>query len=410
MSVNQQTPLSGKVRELVLADFPSAVERRAFQSNPAWSAVKECGTELWLDTGDLEEAEKLWAAEFTGLTTNNTLLNKEVQKGTYDELVVRAAETLEGLVDAEERVIEIAFILNAYHALRLVHTFGCRVSVELHTDMAHDVERTLAYARRYWEISPEYFYVKVPMTPAGVLATRKLSRERILVNFTLGFGARQNYLATAVANPAFVNVFLGRLNSFVADNNLGDGLLVGEKATLASQRGVAELRAAGRSTRQIAASMREPSQVASLAGVDVFTMPTKVAAGYAENPEDGKLSSRTDTDYEVNVSTEAARVLWEIPDAFKKAVDDLTREDLDAMTPDGLVDFLAGARLPGLFPRWSAADLEAIAADGKIPNYERWSERLSAGDVALDGLINAAGLASFSADQKAMDDRIRGLL
>ena len=63
-----------------------------------------------------------------------------------------------------------------------------------------------------------------------------------------------------------------------------------------------------------------------------------------------------------------------------------------------------------LFPRWSGADLEAIRADGKIPKLDRWRARLESGEVALDSLINMAGLQSFSDDQKALDDRVRGLL
>ena len=37
------------------------------------------GSELWLDTGDIEAAAEPWTEEFTALTTNNTLLNAEVQ-------------------------------------------------------------------------------------------------------------------------------------------------------------------------------------------------------------------------------------------------------------------------------------------------------------------------------------------
>jgi len=397
------------MKDLILGDFACPVKAEAFESNPAWAAVKACGTELWLDTGDLEEARRLWAGEFTGLTTNNTLLNKEVQKGIYDDLVSRVDKAPGGPIDSAERVIEIAFVLNAYHALHLVNTFGCRVSVELHTDLSHDVDRIIAYARRYWSICPQHFYVKVAFTPAGVLATRKLSREGILVNFTLEFIARQNYLAAAVANPAFVNVFLGRLNAFVADNGLGDGLMVGEKATLASQRAVLELRGRGAHTRQIAASMRDATQVASLAGVDVFTMPTKVAAAYVQKPA-ASLKSEVETDYGVKISERSAEVFWEIPDRFKRAVDALARENLDAMTPSQLVDHLSKAGYPDFFPKWSPSDVAIIDGDGKIPRFDHWKDRAAKGQVSADALMNAGGLASFSADQKAMDDRIRALL
>ena len=107
-------------------------------SHPLWAALRKVGSELWLDTGDIEAATPLYSSEFTALTTNNTLLNKEVQKGTYDELVRTLAKELQDL-DAQTRVIEIAFILNARHGLRLAQTFGGKVSVELHTDAAQAV-------------------------------------------------------------------------------------------------------------------------------------------------------------------------------------------------------------------------------------------------------------------------------
>jgi len=50
-------------------------------SSPVWAQVRATGTRLWLDTGDIAAANALWTAEFEALTTNNTLLNAEVQKG-----------------------------------------------------------------------------------------------------------------------------------------------------------------------------------------------------------------------------------------------------------------------------------------------------------------------------------------
>ena len=58
------------------------------ESDPFWKALCLAGSELWLDTGDIEAATALWTDEFTALTTNNTLLNAEVQKGIYDALIL----------------------------------------------------------------------------------------------------------------------------------------------------------------------------------------------------------------------------------------------------------------------------------------------------------------------------------
>ncbi len=51
------------------------------KTDPFWESLRETGTELWLDTGDMEEAEANWSAEMSALTTNNTLINSEIQKG-----------------------------------------------------------------------------------------------------------------------------------------------------------------------------------------------------------------------------------------------------------------------------------------------------------------------------------------
>jgi len=57
------------------------------KKDPFWESLSNTGTELWLDTGDMEEAEANWSAEMSALTTNNTLLNNEIQKGIYDVFI-----------------------------------------------------------------------------------------------------------------------------------------------------------------------------------------------------------------------------------------------------------------------------------------------------------------------------------
>ncbi|MBN1834708.1 MAG: hypothetical protein JW820_02595 [Spirochaetales bacterium] len=406
-------PVSARVQHFVLenaAEFPPA---RSFATDPFWQGLRAVGTELWLDTGDLEAAASLWTREFTALTTNNTLLNKEIQKGLYDSVIEAAGPLLDDL-ELEERVIEIAFLLNALHGLKLVATFGARVSVELHTALSGDVERTLAYARRFHLISPRSFVIKVPLTAAGFLATRILRLEGIPVNFTLGFSARHNYLAAGFAFPSFVNVFLGRLNAYVADNGLGDGLMVGEKATLASQRAVRQVsESSGRATRQIAASMRSGDQVRDLAGVDVMTIPV-AAAREARGSLSGRWESALDKDYPVRlgsgVTTAETRigVLWEVGEAEKELA-----RSLEASPPDSPEELVERAHAVGagdLFPRLGAKDRGAIAAHGKIPEHSYWADRIASGELAVDTLLNLAGLASFTADQKALDDRVRGLI
>ena len=121
------------------------VRRFEFQSKRLWRRFRELGTELWLDTGSVSDAEGLWTQEFSGLTTNNTLLNREIQSGRYDSVIGEIAELLgehHELSDGE-RMLEFAFMLNAWHGLRLVERFEGFVSVEEHTSIAGIVANNL---------------------------------------------------------------------------------------------------------------------------------------------------------------------------------------------------------------------------------------------------------------------------
>jgi len=381
--------------------------------NKFWEALAAAGTEIWLDTGDMEEASALWCDEMTALTTNNTLLNKEIQKGIYDDLIVEANRILKGL-DIKERIIEIAFILNARHGLRLVEKFGGKVSVELHTDMANDIDKSVMYAERFYEICPSDFIIKIPLTPSGYIATRKIREKNIPVNFTLNFSARQNLIAAVFSKPSYVNVFLGRQNAFVENNRLGDGKMVGEKSTLASQRVVSEFSKDNpEPVKQIAASIRDASQVNSLAGVDVFTIPTGVARAAVTQLKPPFRNNR-DMEYDIR--------LYDNFDIKKINIDKLWNYNvsehnfaysLDCNPPGSAEEFITRAHdagLADLFPVFSEAEKEQIVKDGKIPVYKNWEKRLAEGSVSVDALLNAAGLASFTEDQKALDNRIRSLI
>lgn len=409
--------LSRRVREFVLDGFhPHFGERsKDFPSRSVWGRLRELGTELWLDTGDISQIRELWTREFTALTTNNTLLAAEVRKGAYDAFIREAWQLLEGLpLGEQERKLEMAFILNARHSLRLVELFDAHVSVELHTDLSHDLERTVQYARRYHEICPQRFIVKIPFSPEGVLATRRVSDLGIPINHTLGFSARQNYVIARIGRPAFVNVFLGRLNSFVADNGLGSGAYVGERATLASQAQIAELRDRRRlATRQIAASMRGGRQVIDLAGVDVMTMPPKAAKQFLdEQVEPGDLENRSGRHYEIGLDKPASLdeaglgTLWELQPREIACLDELENEDLSGMTGEDLVCFFERHECGDVFVRWTQQQIRTSAEEGKIPRLENWRDELQSGRVGLDALMNLAGWNSFDADQREMDHHV----
>jgi transaldolase len=420
MQLTALTTLSDQVLAFVREGFqlPGAHIRTSLRSEPLWQRLRALGTELWLDTGDAAAIADLWTRELTSLTTNNTLLNKEVQKGSYDDFIRKAGALLDqhpGLSE-EDRRLELAFMLNARHALGLVQRFDAFVSVEEHTALAHDAERALQYARRFYAICPERFIVKIPFTPAGILATRRAALERIPVNHTLGFSARQNYLIARIARPAFVNVFLGRLNSVVADNGLGSGRHVGERATMASQTVIHQLRdLQGLATRQIAASLRDGKQVLDLGGVDVMTMPPPVAAGYLKSAAAADQTvSPSDTPFDPDLNEDAkwARVdtLWDIEDEFVQCVDRLDNEDLDVFDAEDLIDYLQDEGCGDVLVRWSDADISTSRHDGKIPILAHWRSRLEDGSIGLDALMNLAGFTTFATDQEEMDRHVTAVL
>lgn len=410
--------LANSVRELCLKDFAGHEGAAAAASVAAWKPICDKGTTLWLDTGDLDAASALWCAEFAALTTNNTLLNREVQKGIYDDFVPVAADVIRSAspeIDEHELILELAFCLNAKHGLELVKTFGAHVSVELHTDLAHDAEASIAYGRRYAAICPDRFIVKVPLTASGLIAARTLANDGIPVNFTLGFSARQNSLIAQVAKPEWCNVFMGRINAFLADNACGDGVNAGERATAASQRVCSELRASGASpTKQIGASMRSAAQVPALAGLDVYTMPVGVAEGFLK--DGGAVAAGVGGDFPVSFAdgvdpnADRLEVFWDIAPEEATAIAALAACDVASMDEAALRAKLDEHGVRDFFPQLNTDDSARVTSEGKIPVKASWLDRVQSGELSWDTMLTLAGLASFSQDQAALDDRIRAQL
>lgn len=380
-------------------------------SDSFWQNLLNTGTELWLDTGDMEEAERIWSSEMTALTTNNTLVNKEIQKGIYDDFIAEAREIVKSL-PLKKQVIEIAFILNARHGLRLAKKFGGFVSVELHTDTAHDADAIVDYGTRYFEINPEQFIVKVPYTAAGLLGAKKLREQGVKINFTLEFSARQNVMVAAITKPNYQNVFLGRIGAYMKDNGLGDGSGAGERTVLSAQNWVTELTKDNQvPTKLIAASLRSYEQLEALAGVDVYTMPTKVAAD-GKSKLGGNFSSKLKEVYQVDLVKDAGKYfpekLWEVTEKELALAQSLCVD----CPKDGneLIDRVHEAGCGDMFPYLSNVDLNFISEDGKIPKHSRWAKRVESEELAIDTLLNLAGLASFTSDQKELDARIERII
>jgi transaldolase len=88
-------------------------------------------------------------------------------------------------------------------------------------------------------------------------------------------------------------------------------------------------------------------------------------------------------------------------------------KDLDVNPPkdgDELINRVHKAGCADMFPYLSSEDYANIDKDGKIPKHDRWAARLLTGELAVDTLLNLAGLASFTNDQAQLDARIESII
>jgi transaldolase len=149
----------------------------------------------------------------------------------------------------------------------------------------------------------------------------------------------------------------------------------------------------------------------NLAGVDVFTMPVKVAIE-GKSKLSGKFVSALNQIYPVNLNKSAEGMfiekLWKVtPEELSLA------KDFAVNLPKNGNELIRRAHEAGcsdMFPALSEQDYHYISEDGKIPKHERWAQRIRNGELAVDTLLNLAGLASFANDQSQLDARIKRLI
>jgi transaldolase len=203
------------------------------------SALGRTTMQLFLDTASVTEIRTMWdIGILDGVTTNPTLVSKEGRK--FEELI------------------------------REICGIGIpSVSAEV---VATDTDGMLAEGRRLRAIHPS-IYVKIPMVPAGLKATRILADEGTRVNMTLVFSANQALLASKVG-AAYVSPFIGRL-----DDQGQDGMeLVRDIVQIYHNY--------GSKTKVLVASVRHPVHVLDAAklGADIATMPFAVMEKLAQHP------------------------------------------------------------------------------------------------------------------------------
>jgi transaldolase len=188
---------------------------------------------------------------------------------------------------------------------------------------------------------------------------------------------------------------------------------------LASQEAIRNLRHTyDTPCRQIAASFRDGKQVCDLAGVDVLTMPAKVALGFLDmDLRPMEIVNRSMQTYRPTlakgVDPESIRLetLWEVGELLAATVDELEKQaDLDHMSPEELVNFFGVRGCGDFLVPWTDQQRATSAAEGKIPRLDNWRKLLEDKVIGLDSLMNLAGLGSFIKDQEQMDRRVEQVL
>jgi len=173
--------------------------------------LHDAGQSIWLDFIDRtllrsgELARRIDRDALTGMTSNPTIFEKALAEGgAYDAQLADASPELSAWELFE--LIETDDVRAACDIFRPVHEkskgVDGYVSIEVSPGAAHDVDDTIAEARRLWAVVDRpNVMIKVPGTPAGAAAARRLLADGINVNITLLFSVNayaaviESYLA-----------------------------------------------------------------------------------------------------------------------------------------------------------------------------------------------------------------------
>ncbi|KKB08425.1 transaldolase [Devosia geojensis] len=194
---------------------------------------------FFVDTAEISEIRELYEAGLLdGVTTNPSLVAKSGRD--FKEVVKEICGIVPGPVSAEVA--------------------------------ATDYDGMVAEGRVLAALASNVV-VKVPLTLAGLKATKTFKEEGIKINVTLCFSPNQALLAAKVG-ATYISPFIGRLD----DINLEGMELIEQIRTIYDNYNF--------ETEILAASIRSPNHVtqAALAGADVATIPPAVIKKLAAHP------------------------------------------------------------------------------------------------------------------------------
>jgi transaldolase len=194
---------------------------------------------LFLDTANIEEIREInrWGV-LGGVTTNPSLVAKEAEDP--DRVWKEILAEVDGPISLETTQPEAD----------AMYEEGVRLS-----QMA------------------DHAVVKVPMTPDGLMAGKRLVADGIRINVTLVFSPAQAILAAEVG-AYIVSPFIGRIDDVASDG-------------MEALRKICDIyEVQGYETNVLAASLRHPMHIvdAALAGADIATMPFSVFKQLVKHP------------------------------------------------------------------------------------------------------------------------------
>ncbi len=194
---------------------------------------------FFIDTADVGEIRKAHAmGVLDGVTTNPSLVAKTGRR--FVDVLKEIVTIVDGPISAEVTALDAAGMIDQGRNLAKIH---------------------------------ENIVVKIPMTLAGLEATKALSGSGIKVNMTLIFSASQGLLA-AKAGATYASPFIGRL-----DDISNEGMpVIADLVTIYGNYGYP--------TQVLAASIRHPMHIVQAAkvGAHVATMPFKVIEQLVHHP------------------------------------------------------------------------------------------------------------------------------
>ncbi|MGC6475156.1 MAG: fructose-6-phosphate aldolase [Parvibaculales bacterium] len=195
---------------------------------------------FFIDSADIDDIRELAATGLVdGVTTNPSLVAKAGRD--FKDLIAEICSIVDGPVSAEVTALEADAMIAEGETLAAIADNVC---------------------------------IKIPLTLAGLKATRALADKGFQVNVTLCFSANQALLA-AKAGAAFISPFVGRLDDIGAN---GMGLIADIRQIYDNYPDL--------ETEILVASVRSADHIhqSALIGADVATLPPNVLRALVKHP------------------------------------------------------------------------------------------------------------------------------